>query len=81
MAKGRDSDSVFKPNEADKRLAEYKKRIRKGLDKYGEDKQKFINLMAQVILSEVRNERKMILELSDKIEGIFKDFKLTDDNE
>jgi len=81
MAKGRDKDSVFKPNEADKRLARYKKRVKKGLEKYGDDKQKFISLMAQVMLSEVRNERKMIQEISEEIEAIFKDFKLTDDNE
>lgn len=81
MAKGRDKDSVFKPNEADKRLARYKKRIKKGLSKYGDDQQKFVNLMAQVMLSEVRNERKMILELSQEIESVFEDFKLSDNGE
>lgn len=82
MAKGRQNDSVFKPNEADKRLAEYKKRINEGLDKYGEDRKKFVSLMAQVMLSEVRNERKMMLELSDGIKKLYTEFgfELTEDD-
>lgn len=67
--------ALWKEQEPEKRLAKYKQLILRGLDKYPDDKQKFATQLSQYILAEVRNERRAITELAEKIEGIYTEFK------
>lgn len=75
MAKGKNSKSTYRTNEPNKRLAQYKKDIEKGLNRYQGDKQKFVSNFAQYILAEVRNERQMMQELIDKLEETYMEFE------
>lgn len=79
MPNGRKHKSTFRTNEPDKRLAQYKKVIERAINKYGNDKSKFIAELAQFMLAEVRNERKLMKELTSELESVYKDFT-TDDS-
>jgi len=74
MAEGKDSKSTYRTGEADKRLAEYKQAIEKALKRYGSSRTKFVSKLAQFILAEVGNERKMMQEFVDKLECVYEEF-------
>lgn len=78
MADGRKYNSTFRTGEPEKRLEQYKRVIQKAISKYSGQKQKFVTELAQFMLAEVRNERKLMQELTSELESVYKDFTVED---
>lgn len=78
MPKGKKYKSTERTQDPNKRLAEYKDKIERGLAHY--DEQQFITKFAHFMLAEVRNERQMMQELINDLDETFIKFKPRDDS-
>jgi len=78
MPKGKDTKSANRTQNPNKRLAQYKDLIERGLKKYKGEEQKFVTNLAQFMLAEVRNERQAMQEMIDRMETMFIEFDTND---